>query len=199
VAAGATVVTAVLIRSSPGDHVSLSSNRSTTSTPTTSQQQPSPAQPPTTAAPAEEVAAQALSQLLTQSASDRNAIDNARNDVQACGSDLASDAQTFQQAASSRQNLLSELGALADSTALPAQLLQDLTGAWQASYQADQDYAAWASDENSNGCADDTSDSNLLAATDPDNRATTDKQAFVGLWNPIASQYGLTTYQWNQL
>jgi hypothetical protein len=37
------------------------------------------------------------------------------------------------------------------------------------------------------------------AATDPDNQAATDGMAFVSLWNPIATQYGLATYQWDQL
>ncbi len=46
---------------------------------------------------------------------------------------------------------------------------------------------------------DDTSDASYQAATVPDNQATADKRAFVNLWNPIASQYGLSTYQQGQL
>jgi hypothetical protein len=33
----------------------------------------------------------------------------------------------------------------------------------------------------------------------PDNQATIDKKAFVSAWNPVATRYGLSTYQWNQL
>ncbi len=33
----------------------------------------------------------------------------------------------------------------------------------------------------------------------PDSQAATGKQAFVNLWYPIASQYGLPTYEWNEL
>lgn len=193
----------IVLRSSPANHATLSSNRSPTSPSPVSPRQPTtqpPTQPSTTQPAAEQVAAQSLSQLLAQSATDRSAIVDAVNDVNACGANLSQDATTFQQAAESRQQLLSQLASLPDSSALPAQLIQDLTGAWQSSQQADQDFAGWADDENSNGCtADDSSDSNYQAATAPDNQATADKQAFVSLWNPIAGQYGLPTYAWNQL
>ena len=189
-------VAVIALRSSPAKHTNLSSNTAPASSP---QQQPT-TQPPTTGPPAEQVAAQGLSQLLEQSTSDRSAIVAAFNDVSSCGSGLIGDAQTFQHAAASRKSLLSQLNALPDQDALPAELLQELNGAWQSSYQADQDFAGWANDENTNGCtANDTSDSNYQAATGPDNQATADKRAFVNLWNPIAAQYGLTTYQQDQL
>lgn len=209
------VVAIVLLRSSPANRAALSSNtKPTSSSVSSAQQQPSsppastqpastqPAstQPASPQPPAAQVAAQNLSQLLARSAGDRSAIANAASDVSNCGSGLAQDAQTFQQAASSRQTLLSQLSSLQDSSALPAQMLQDLTSAWQASEQADTDLAGWANDENTNGCTgNDTSDSNYQAATQPDNEATADKKAFVNAWNSIASQYGLSTYQWDQI
>ena len=199
VACGA-VIAIFVIHSSPAKHIGLSGNAGAVSVSSTSVQQQPATQSPTIGMPAEQLAAQDLSQLLAESASDRNAIVAAVNDVSSCGSNLATDAQTFQQAAASRQSLLSRLNALLDSNALPAQMLQDLTGAWQSSYQADQDFAGWANDENSNGCtANDTSNSHYQAATEPDDQATANKQAFVNLWNPIASKYGLPTYQWNEL
>jgi hypothetical protein len=152
------------------------------------------------AKPPEQQAADSLSVLLGQSVSDRSAIVGAVNDVNACGPNLNQDVQTFQNAATSRQTLLSQLANLPDSSALPASMLQALTSAWQASMQADQDYAQWAQDEASQGCVpNDHSDSNYQAAGVPDGQATTDKQAFTSSWNPIATQYGLSTYQWNQL
>ena len=45
----------------------------------------------------------------------------------------------------------------------------------------------------------DQADPNFQAAAGPDDQATTDKETFVGLWNPMAAQYGLTAYLWNQL
>ncbi len=152
------------------------------------------------AEPTQEQAAQNLAGLLSQSVSDRNAIVAAVNDVNTCGSNLSQDPQTFQSAATSRQSLLSQLASLPGGAALPANMLAALTSAWQNSMQADQDFAKWAQDESSS-CApgSETTDANFLAANGPDNQATTDKQTFVGMWNPIATEYHLTTYQWNQL
>ena len=148
----------------------------------------------------QQVAAKNLSVLLAQSAADRSSIVNAVSDASQCGPNLSQDAQTFQSAATSRQKLLSELANLPGRSALPAQMTQALASAWQASEQADQDFAEWAQDENSQGCtADDTSDSSYQAAGGPDHQATTSKMSFVGLWNPVASRYGLSTYQWSQL
>jgi hypothetical protein len=66
--------------------------------------------------------------------------------------------------------------------------------------QADQDFAQWATDQVSQGCsAGDHSDPNYQAAAGPDAAATTGKKSFVTRWDPIATQYGLTTYQWYQL
>ena len=121
-------------------------------------------------------------------------------DVNQCGSGLNRDSQTFQDAAASRQQLLSQLAALPDRFALPGTMLKALTDAWQASVQADQDYAHWAEDEASQGCnRNDHSDANYQAATGPDNQATTDKQTFSALWDPIAAKYDLTPYRWDQL
>lgn len=152
------------------------------------------------AVPTQEQAAQNLAGLLSQSVSDRSAIVAAVNDVNTCGSKLSQDSQTFQNAATSRQNLLSKLASLPGAAALPANMLAALNSAWQNSIQADQDFAKWAQDESS-GCTSgtETTDTNALAATGPDNQATADKKTFVGMWNPIATEYRLTTYQWDQL
>ncbi len=152
------------------------------------------------AEPTQEQAARNLAGLLSQSVSDRSAIVAAVNDVNTCGSNLSQDPQTFQNAATSRQNLLNQLASLPGGAALPSNMLAALTSAWQNSMQADQDFGKWAQDESSS-CApgSEATDANALAATGPDNQATTDKKTFVGIWNPIATEYHLTTYQWNQL
>jgi eukaryotic-like serine/threonine-protein kinase len=159
--------------------------------------------PPTTSAPSEspqQQAAKSLSALLAQSVTDRIAIVNAVNDVSECGPSLDHDAQTFQNSATSRQNLLTQLANMPDRSALPSPMLQSLTSAWQASIQADRDFAQWAQYEASQGCTpNDHSDPNYQAAAGPDGQATTDKKAFVSRWNPIAEQYSLPTYQWSQL
>jgi hypothetical protein len=194
-AIGGLGITRFVLRSSTASEVTVINNKTPASSPSASTQQPSVPAPLT-----EQVAAQSLSRWLAQSASDRTAINNAFNDVNACGSGLSQDARAFRQAAASRERLMSQLSTLQDGSVLPAQMLRDLTGAWQASYQADQDYASWADAESSEGCTpDDTSDSYYQAATQPDDQATTDKEAFVSAWNTIAGRYGLTTYQQDQL
>lgn len=145
-------------------------------------------------------AAKALAALLAQSVTDRSAISGSVSDVNQCGPTLGQDAQTFDNAATSRQNLLSQLAGLPARTALSASMLQDLTRAWQASTSADQDLSQWAQDESSGVCTpNDHADPHFQAAVGPDNEATSAKQAFVSQWNPIASEYGLADYQWNQL
>jgi hypothetical protein len=157
------------------------------------------ASPPATPA-TEQQAAATLAVMLSQSVSDRTAITQAVSDVQNCGPSLNQDPQVFESSASSRGALLTELASMPGRSTLPTPLLQDLAGAWQASIAADKDFAKWANDEITQGCVpNDTADPGAVAANGPDTQATKDKQAFVSLWNPIATQYGLTTYQWDQL
>lgn len=156
----------------------------------------------TTSSPSAQQAAASLAGLLTQSVTDRSATVNAVNSVSQCGPTLSQDPQILESAAAGRQHLLSQLASLPGRSALSGQMLQALTGAWQASATADRDFARWAQDELSQGCTrNDQADPNFQAATAPDAdaRATTDKKAFVNLWNPMAAQYGLTSYRWNQL
>jgi hypothetical protein len=144
-------------------------------------------------------AAVRLSGLLAQSVTDRAAVIDAAVDVRGCGSSLRQDARAFADAARSRQRLLSRLGNLPGRSLLPAAMLQDLTAAWQASAQVDTDLAAWADDMIARGCHPTSrSDAHLQASSVPEGQATAGKQAFTSLWNPVARQYGLTTYQPDQ-
>jgi hypothetical protein len=202
---------AVLLAQTPASGHAAQSSYKIAASPHSSSPSPSQSVPPSTSAsttpspspslvPVEEVAAQGLSALLTESVSDRSAVVNAVSDVHDCGPNLAQDPGVFRGAITSRQQLLTQLASLPDSSALPAGLVQALTGAWQASVRADQDFAAWAQDENSGTCSTDAmSDHNFAAARGPDDKATTYKKTFVNLWDPVATQYGLPTYQWSQL
>jgi hypothetical protein len=79
-------------------------------------------------------------------------------------------------------------------------MLQDLTSAWQASAQVDTDLARWAEGKIAHGChRNSRPDARLRASYVPEAQAAAGKQAFASLWNPVARQYGLTTYQRNQL
>jgi hypothetical protein len=154
----------------------------------------------TASSPRQQQAAEGLATLLAQSVTDRNSISNAVGDVNHCGPNLRQDPQIFRSAASSRQHLLMNLANLSGRSALPGQMLQELTSAWQASVTVDQDLARWAQDEASRGCApNDHADPSFQAANGPDNEATAGKTAFVSMWSPIATKYGLTPYQTSQL
>jgi eukaryotic-like serine/threonine-protein kinase len=152
------------------------------------------------ALPSRRQAAQALAALLAQSGADRAAITQAFTAVADCSADLSQDETIFSHAVSSRQALLGRLAALPGRSALPASMLQNLTAAWQASGQADQDFANWTQDEIARGCRpDDQSDASYQAAKAPDKHATQDKKAFIAQWTAIASEYGLPFYQYNQI
>jgi len=172
----------------------------------TQQASPPVAAPPSsaTASPssvsARQQAAESLAALLQKSVADRSAIAQTVTDVNQCGPNLNQDPSVFEAAATSRQNLLGQLASLSGRSALPPGMLAVLTSAWQNSIAADQDFAEWARDEIANGCTpDDQSDPGAQAAVGPDDRATTSKESFVQMWNPVAAQYGLPAYQWNQL
>jgi hypothetical protein len=141
-----------------------------------------------------------LAALLTQSASDRQAVNTAYNDVIQCGPNMTNDAQTFQAAATSHRQLLNELARLPGRSALPPTMTQDLSTAWQASISADDDFAQWAQDQVTGGCsAASLSDPSYAAADEPDVQATNSKTAFVQLWNPLAQAYGMQTYAQSDL
>ena len=165
--------------------------------------QPTAKQPPrgaTATAPSQLTAAGGLATLLAQTAADRISIVNAVGAVEDCTATLARAPQVFQTAAASRQRLLQQLAGLPGRSALPALMLQELTGAWQASAAVDQDLGRWAQDEVARGCKpDDHADANFQASEAPDVQATNDKTAFVAMWNAIAVKYGLTRYQTSQL
>jgi hypothetical protein len=155
--------------------------------------------PSTSSQDARRQAAVRLSGLLAQSVTDRAAVIAAVAHVRGCGPSLRRDARTLARAASSRQRLLSQLGSMPGRSLLPAAMLHDLTGAWQASAQVDSDLARWADDNIARGCHHGSrTDAGLRASYAPERQATAGKLAFARLWNPVARQYGLTTYQRNQ-
>jgi hypothetical protein len=146
---------------------------------------------------AERQAAVALAGLLAQSVGDRGAVNDAVVSVHSCGPQLAQDARTFFHAAQSRRRMMAKLRELPGSSALPATMMQDLTGAWQASASADSDLGKWAKSAMTHGCNPKTvgSSAYLRESYVPDGTASSDKQAFASQWDPIARRYNLTPYQ----
>jgi hypothetical protein len=143
-----------------------------------------------------------MSNLLAQSADDRSQVQAATQNIAAC-TDLFQAEQTLVTAAGSRQTLLNGVGQLQVGQ-LPnsAGLLSNLSAAWQNSVESDNSYANWASNEDRyvNGCIlNDTNNAYYQAAQSTDAAASSAKQTFVSLWNPIASQYGLPQVSANQI
>jgi hypothetical protein len=103
-------------------------------------------------------------------------------------------------AQASRQALVSQLTQL-DLSALPqsSALTDALTNAWQSSASSDGAYAQWAADEQTKTCVpNDTSDPSYQTALADDGHASTAKDQFSTLWNPIALSLGLQQWQPNQ-
>jgi hypothetical protein len=145
-------------------------------------------------------AATQLSGLLAQSGTDHSRITTAVVNVEACGSNLGQDAQIFTKSAANRKTLLAKLAQLPGRSALPAAMVTDLTGAWQASAAVDTDLAKWASHAATAGChGGDTHYKSYLATHNDNVKATNDKDAFVIPWNRLAKKDGLPTYVASQL
>jgi len=180
--------------------VVLQSMRGGTSTPPTTSPSSTPTSATAVSTQAQQQAATQLAGLLSQSGNDRGAVIDAVVNVENCGKALARDERTFNRAAANRDSLLTRLSNLPGRSTLPAPMISALTTGWQASAQADSDLAKWAGDEMS-GCDKSKvqNDPSYQASLGPDNQATTGKQAFTRMWNPLARRYGLPTYQLEQI
>jgi hypothetical protein len=143
-------------------------------------------------------AASALAGLLSQSGTDHSDVNAAVSNVEACKG-LTTDAKTFNRAATNRRALLTKLARLPGRTALPAAMLSNLTGAWQASATVDADLAKWAADGAGKCKKNNLKDPNYTATLPFDSKATNDKTAFVKQWNSLAHKYGFPSYSPSQI
>jgi hypothetical protein len=139
-----------------------------------------------------------LASYLRQSAAVRPTVQAAISNVQNCSEDPSTAAATIQQAITTRQGILQGLQTLSVS-GLPngTQLVSALTTAMQNSLNADTDYHAWMADLVSSGntCGSNPNqDSNYVNGGTASSDATTSKNAFLSLWNPMAPTYGQQTY-----
>jgi hypothetical protein len=159
-----------------------------------------PVSPTPASATPEQQAATRLAALLGISATDRGLTGHAYLDVLTCSPALSQDVAAFQQAATSEKQLVTRLASLPGASALPVPMTALLTGAWQQSALADQNFVAWADDENSGTCTpDDTADGSLQAGGALQIAADALKAQFVRQWNPLAARYGLPAYQASQI
>jgi hypothetical protein len=80
-----------------------------------------------------------------------------------------------------------------------ATLKSQLMAALKISLRIDNDYLAWAQQQQSSGCSVGTNSTYYQQATQLDSQATTDKEIFVGTWNPDAVTYGLMQFSAGQI
>ncbi|MFG3225953.1 hypothetical protein ACGF07_14385 [Kitasatospora sp. NPDC048194] len=137
--------------------------------------------------------AQPLSDLLGTASDSRSSVVSAVASVQKCDK-LPESQQALAAAAGKRRELQTKLGQL-KTDKLPGgqQLVDQLNAAWTASAQADDEYAAWATDAQSS-CdpkKPDTGNQHYKNAVQASGTATTAKKQASTLWNAIATQAGL--------
>jgi tRNA A-37 threonylcarbamoyl transferase component Bud32 len=141
-----------------------------------------------------ELAAQqaaALGTLLTSSAAARTALHQAVTQVGECAN-LPGAVGTLQDVVNQRSAEYGRASALATS-ALPdgAKVKSALVAALAGSLKADQDFLAWARQQQSGGCTPASQSSAYNAAFSASQQADAAKLAFVQVWNPVAARYGI--------
>ncbi len=175
-----------------------SSSSSSTSPPASNHASSSSSTPP---APTARSEATAMNTLLVNSANTRlqwNAnklVNNVANCVN-IDSDVAQISDIAQQRTTElnqARNL--QVGAIPNGALLKSQLMTAL----QSSLNADNNYLAWARQQQSSGCSVGTNSSYYQTATSDDTQSTNAKMAFLNTWNPIASQYGLNQFSADQI
>ncbi|MFE3525450.1 hypothetical protein ACFXOD_28225 [Streptomyces sp. NPDC059161] len=141
--------------------------------------------------------AEALDKVLADSGSSRDAVIGAVAEIRACGK-LDQAAAALRGAAKQRGDLVTRLGGLSlDKLPAHDKLSGDLTRAWQSSAAADSHYAAWAdavAGDKGKNCKDGHAKRNKDAGQGDkaSGDATKAKQEASGLWDAIATKYGLT-------
>ncbi|WP_351226990.1 hypothetical protein [Streptomyces sp. NPDC002133] len=146
--------------------------------------------------------AEALDKLLADSGDSRDAVIAAVDSIRRCDN-LDRAAEDLRGAAEQRRGLVTRLEGLSvDKLPDNAALTKALTEAWEASAKADDHYAAWAGQvDGKKGCRDGKArqTSQSAQATRASGDATKAKQEASGLWNSIATTYGLTKREPRQL
>ncbi|MBI0318719.1 hypothetical protein JBF12_38270, partial [Streptomyces javensis] len=165
---------------------------------TLSSASPSAAESSKAAADPVETQAKALDALLADSNNSRSSVIKAVDNIKSC-KDLTTAASDLRTAAGQRNDLVTRLGKLSvDKLPDHARLTASLTRAWKSSARADNEYAAWADQVGGKkGCPKGKArrSPRVGAAERASGEATQAKKTASGLWNPIASQYGLTSRQ----
>jgi hypothetical protein len=145
--------------------------------------------PPAAPAPASRQAA-AVNQLLSSSATTREALVGAVAHVHSCTGVPAAVGQ-IQQVVNQRSTEYHRASALSTAAlANGATVRSDLLAALHSSLVADRDYLTWAQQQSS-GCTPGAAAGAYNAAVRADEQAVAAKGTFVQAWNQVAAKYGL--------
>ncbi|GAA1900396.1 hypothetical protein [Streptantibioticus ferralitis] len=147
--------------------------------------------------------AKQLDALLKDSNSSRSSVISAVDSIRSC-TNLDKSASDLRTAASQRGDLVTRLDQLTlDKLPNHDELVKQLSAAWKASAEADNDYATWADQvsKDKKGCEKGHAMGTPAAqkGNAASGRATFAKKKAADLWNPIAGQYGLTQRQFTDL
>ncbi|MER6997533.1 hypothetical protein [Streptomyces sp. NPDC000410] len=162
----------------------------------------SPASGPTEAADPAKAQAEDLDKLLADSNDSRAAVIRSVEAIKAC-KNLDQAATDLRGAAEQRRGLVTRLeGLTLDKLPQNAELTASLKKAWEASAAADDHYATWAGQvKGKKGCPGGKARTTPQTgkATVASGEATQAKNKAAGLWNEIATKYGLTQRTSTQL
>ncbi|MFJ8821430.1 hypothetical protein ACIREE_06565 [Streptomyces sp. NPDC102467] len=165
------------------------------STKTVSDSAPAASDQSSPAADPAKAQAVALDKLLADSNNSREAVVGAVANIGGC-KELGPASQALRDAATQRTNLVTRLNGLAmDQLPGNAELKEALTQAWKASASADSHYAAWGDQAaGKKGCHKGHAKvtGQRHAGDSSSGTASTQKTKAAGLWNQIATKYGLT-------
>jgi hypothetical protein len=135
--------------------------------------------------------AAAVGNLLGSSGATRRSLETAVSEVRNCSRLPRAVAQiqhvVNQRSIEYRHASALSLAALANGAVVKS----DLLAALRNSLDADRDYLAWARQARTAGCKRASQSSAYNAAFSADEQAGTSKQAFVQVWNPVATKYGM--------
>jgi len=135
--------------------------------------------------------AAAVSSLLISSAATRKALEGAVSEVRNC-SRLHNATRRIQTVVTQRSTEYGRASALSMAAlANGAAVKSDLLAALRTSLDADRDYLTWARQQMASGCTPAGQSSAYNAAFSADQQAGAAKQAFVHVWNPVATKYGV--------
>ena len=172
----------------------LLSGKSSPTTPTASHAAspgPSSSAGPASASTLASRQAAAVSSLLISSAATRKALEGAVGEVRNC-STLRSATRRIQAVVTQRSTEYRRASALSMAAlASGAAVKSDLLAALRTSLDADRDYLTWARQQMASGCSPAGQSSAYNAAISADQQAGAAKQAFVQVWNPVATKYGV--------